>query len=473
MSSYFTKKRVIIGAIVLVILAAGTYFVFFAKNHKTELALGSLSVFEKVSKLLPIEADTKAEIEAVNQLADKLTQKDDVVRTYMVMLQNNYELRPGGGFLGQYAILKVKNGEIISTFVEDANLLDQRITAKITPPWPMTRMIQLKKWKFRDSNWSPDLATNVQKAQYFYRLAGGHEQFDGVIAVNANVFDHILGITGPIEIPGFGTYTNDGNASMKLEEQVEKPYLGEDVPAELKQNRKAIMKRIAAEIINRISTLNNIPKLAEFAQTELRDKNVMIWFKDPALQTIVQNVHWDGGVSKDWDGDYIMVVDANLGALKSDYWVKRSLDYAVDFTTGGKPVATATYIYNHTATYGDWRTSDYHTYARILAPLGSKYIDGSRQKTGGVTAQDDKELNKTVFGYKVDAVMNNTLNTSIKYELPETVKADNYKILIQKQSGIGNIPVTVHVKTDKGEFTQTATLAKDLKLSFQEVEEKK
>ena len=471
MQSYFTRKNIVIAVSIAAVIALGIFLFSYGKSHKQTLALNSLSLFEKVSKLLPIEADTKAEIEAVNSLANTLSQKDDITRTYMVMLQNNYELRPGGGFLGQYAVLKVKNGEIISNFVEDANLLDQRITASITPPYPF-KQIQLKKWKFRDSNFSPDFPTNADKAQYFYRLAGGREKFDGVIAVNANVFDHILGLTGPIDIPGFGTYSSE-DGSMKLEENVEKAFLGENVPAELKQNRKSVMKKIAAEIISRIGTLNNIPKLAEFAQTELRDKNIMIWFSDPALQSIVSGVHWDGTVSTDWTNDYVMVVDANLGALKSDYWVKRSLDYSVDFTAGPKPIATVTYTYNHTATHGDWRTSDYHTYTRILAPKGSKYVENSRVKTGGVLSSDSTELDKTVFGYKVDAVMNSSLDTSIKYELPDTIKADGYQLLIQKQSGIGNIPVTVHLKTDKGEFTQTATLAKDLKFNFAEVEEKK
>ena len=40
------------------------------------------------------------------------------------------------------------------------------------------------------------------------------------------------------------------------------------VPAELKQNRKAIMKKLAAEIMNRVATVGNAPKLAEFAQNE-------------------------------------------------------------------------------------------------------------------------------------------------------------------------------------------------------------
>lgn len=151
-----------------------------------------------------------------------------------------------------------------------------------------------------------------------------------------------------------------------------------------------------------------------------------------------------------------MVVDANIGALKSDFYVKRSLEYVIDFT-GPKPIATLTYHYNHTATYGDWRTSDYHTYTRVLAPAGSKYIEGSRQKTGVSTA-NDTTFKKTIFGYKVDALMNQTLPTSIQYELPETITADNYQLLIQKQSGTGDIPVKVTMKTLEGEFSQEAIL---------------
>ena len=83
---------------------------------------------------------------------------------FLLLLQNNMELRPGGGFLGQYAVIKVKNGEVVSSFFEDANLLDQRITARVTPPWPLTQYMQIKKWKFRDSNFSPDFPTNVEKA---------------------------------------------------------------------------------------------------------------------------------------------------------------------------------------------------------------------------------------------------------------------------------------------------------------------
>lgn len=474
MNLFFTKGRIILATSILALAGLGYVLFSYAKSHKTEFAASSLNLFQKVSRLLPLEADTKKELDVVNQLVQELTKQDDRVRVFMVLLQNNYELRPGGGFLGQYAVIKIKNGEIISTVVEDANLLDQRIknaNIKITPPWPLTKYSQIKRWMLRDSNFSPDFPFNAGKAEYFYRLGGGHEKFDGVIAVNADVFNHALDLTGPITMPGFGTFSSTDGA-LKLEEAVEKNYLGDDVPAELKEARKNIMKQIAAEMIKRLNNIGNIPKIAEFAQSELRGKDIMLFFHDTNLQALVESVHWDGSVTKDWAGDYLMVVDANLGALKSDFYVKRSLNYTVDFTSE-HPKANVSYTYNHTATHGDWRTSDYHTYTRILAPLGSKYIEPSRRHTGGIISQEATDMNKTVFGYKVDALIGQTLETGIEYTLPDTITSNDYHLLIQKQSGTGIIPVTVTIKTKEKEYTQSFELKKDLNLSIQQVEEKK
>ncbi len=371
--------------------------------------------------------------------------------------------------MGQYAIVKIKNGEVVSAVVEDANLLDQRITAKITPPYPLTRKLQLKRWKLRDSNFSPDFPTNAEKAEYFYRLSGGREKFDGTVAVNSDVFNHVLDITGPITPAGYSTTFTGADCALKLEEVVEKAYLGENVSAQAKQARKNIMKKLAAEILEKAVTVNNIPKLASLTLEEMRQKNIMLHFKDPALQELVTSVHWDGRVVQDWTNDYLMLVDANLGGLKTDYYIKRSINYTVDFT-GEKPLATLVYTYKNTAPRRDWRTNDYHTYLRAYVPKGSKYLE--RFMINFVTTKED--FNKTYFDGYVDVEIGQSdVPTTFKYELPETIKAEGYRLLIQKQSGVGTIPVTIHLKTKAGEYTHTEDLVKDLNLSIQTVEEKK
>jgi len=458
-SGYFTKKRAAVFFSALLFLTGAFFLSFYAKTHTKEFAAKSLAVFEKVSRLLPIEPDTKKEIKVTNQLVEEFTKKDNQTKTFLILLQNNMELRPGGGFLGQYAILKIKNGEVISTFVEDANLLDQRIHAKIPAPYPFKRMMRIKKWKFRDSNFSPDFPTNAEKAEYFYGLARGKKDFDGVIAVNADVLNHILELTGPIQIPGYSTTFTSRDASIKLEDIVEKRYLAN--PELDSRNRKAILKKMASVIIEKLSSLKNISRLAKFAQEELRDKNIMLYFKDSNLQDLVQSVHWDGSVAQNWEKDYIMLVDANMGALKSDYYIRRSIDYEVDFTQE-KPIATIKYLYKHTAPYGNWRTSDYHSYLRLYVPKGSNLIERKMVSYPLI----DEDFGKTYFGFIVHVLINRETEALIKYELPDYITPDNYQLLIQKQSGINSIPVTIRLKTADGEITQQGELKKDLKFEM-------
>lgn len=432
----------------------------FAKDNKKVIAIKSLRLIDKFSGLLLIEEDSKKEIAVLDKLVGEFTKKDDQVKTFLVLLQNNMELRPGGGFLGQYAVIKIKNGELVSAFVEDANLLDQRITAKITAPYPFKRMMQTKNWKFRDSNFSPDFPTNAEKAKYFLRLSGGNSsQFDGVIAVNATVLNDIIRLTGPISVSGYPEVFTAENAVLKLEEKVEKAYIMN--PELDTQNRKAILKKMAPVILDKLLTLGNISKMANLAHEEMQKKNIMLYFADSRLQELADSVYWSGKMAVDWSGDYLMAVDANMGALKTDYYIKREMEYEVNFT-GEKPVVMLRIKYKNTAPYGDWRTSDYHSYLRIYAPKGSKFLE--REMIGSPITNDD--FGKTYFGSIVHVLIRGETNAMIKYELPENISLENYRLLIQKQSGTGDIPVKVKIITPDGQSEHQETLIKDLKFEL-------
>lgn len=451
-----SRKILFLGIGIGIVIVLGWFFLR-GGTQKTTILLNAVSIAETTMKFLPIQQNTKDLIEGANTMAHSVLKADGVKRRYLVLLQNHYELRPGGGFLGQYAVVEVLDGAVTKLFVEDANLLDQRITALVPAPYPFKQMIGIKNWKFRDSNFSPDFPTNVEKIRYFYGLSGGNKQFDGVVAINAEVLDRVLEITGPITVPGYATQFTSDNASWKLQEIVEKAYLGDDVPAEVKEHRKNILKDMAPIIIEKLLSLNAIPKLVDFAMTQMQQKNIMLWFSDPVLQEVAKKNKWDGTVDVGWDGDYIMAVDSNMGALKSDYYMKRSMEYTVDIT-GEIPTATVIYTYEHTAPYGDWRTSDYHSYLRLYVPQGSVLL--SREMVGSPITKD--EFGKTYFGMKVDVLIGGSTKGKIVYQLPEKFKnSDNYRLLIQKQSGLGDIPLRLTLKTPEGEFSQTDTLKKD------------
>lgn len=456
----FSKRNYKALALVAFFVSAAFFAYIFVKDNKKLIAIGALDIANKFSNLLPIAPDEKVELDVVNQFVQDFTKKDGVTRSFLIMLQNNMELRPGGGFLGQYAIVKIKDGEVVSTYVEDANLLDQRIPNGVSAPYALQSIMSMHNWKFRDSNFSPDFPTNVSKAEYFLRLAGTQNKFDGVIAVNSQVFNDILEITGPVSAPGSSVVFDSSNAMLKMEELVEKPYLmNENLNT---QNRKWIMKSLAPVIIGKLESVGNISKLAEFFHAELKNKNIMLNFSDSNLQALAEKVSWDGKVNQNWDGDYLMMVDANMGALKTDYYMRRTASYDLDLT-GENPVATLTMTYKNTAPYGDWRTSDYHSYLRVYVPAGAKLLENKWVSPRGGSGD---EFGKTYFGFKIDVVMGTTVEAMIKYSLPNNFTVDDYKILIQKQSGIGDLPVKIHIKTADGEFNQDNVLKGDLKFQI-------
>lgn len=455
-----TKKHIIIVSLILVLLLGGVFFYAFFGKSKKMIAIQSIAAVSKIAQMLPIKEDTKKELQAVEKLTEEFTQSDNKEKRFLVLLQNTMELRPGGGFLGQYAIIKMKNGEVTSTFVEDANLLDERIGARITPPYPFKAMMQIKKWKLRDSNFSPDFPTNAEKAKYFLRLAGTNNDFDGVIAINSDVLNDVLELTGPVQVPGYSTTFTSEEAVLQLEDIVERPYLQN--PDLDTRYRKEILKKMANVIIEELFKLNNISKIAGFAHTQMQNKNIMLNFKDPALQNVVADVHWDGAVAAEWQGDYLMAVDANMGALKTDHYMRREITYDIDLTQE-RPLVTVNILYKNTAPYGNWRTSDYHSYLRVYAPKGAEFLE---RKMVGFPFEGE-EFGKKYFGVKVDVLIGRETNAMLKYQLPADFNKEDYKLLIQKQSGVGDVPIKVHVKSAEGELNYADTLKKDLKLELQ------
>ena len=113
-------------------------------------------------------------------------------------------------------------------------------------------------------------------------MAGGVGDFDGFIAVDNQVFNDILGITGPVSVPGYTGEYNSTDGASKLEEFVEKQYIMN--PELDTQNRKAILKKMAPIIIDKLATLGNVTKIAQLVHQEFKNKNIMVNFTDPGTE---------------------------------------------------------------------------------------------------------------------------------------------------------------------------------------------
>ena len=369
-------------------------------------------------------------------------------RTYLFLFQNNTELRPSGGFLGTYGIIKLKNGEIVEFFTDDTYNLDKPYeyddSFQMTPPEPLQVYNADEKWTFRDSNWSPDFVESSKKMLEFYKLEKGKDasNLDGVIAITPTVIEGLLKLTGPIKVDGYPYEFTAENFTDQLEMHVEKNYanLGEE-----KEERKSIIGKMGEVLIDKLFKLQaqDIFQAIEIAEKNLTEKHILLYSFDNTEEKRILERNWGGAVNsiaKNNSADFLMVVDANLGSLKSDYKVKRKIEYSLDDNKANLKIN-----YDHQGKF-DWKTTRYRTWTRVYAPKGSELIAIKGNESNLKIYQD---LDKTVFAFFKSIEPQTQESVEIQYKLPENIDLKNYSLYIQKQAGAINNQLKIKINNEK------------------------
>lgn len=423
-----------------------------------EVKNGHWKLLEAPASLLPVGEEKRSDMKALLSVADFVLKKDGTVRTYLVLFQNNYELRPGGGFIGSFGVLKVKDGSILEFAVHDTGNFDGRIPSTVEPPYPMRELLRIDSWKFRDSNYSPDFPTNAKQAEKFYQMGEGSESFDGIVGITTDVLTSFLKVTGPVEVDGYpGSYGGE-TAVWDLEYQVEKGFIEQNID---RGERKSMMNLLGWKVLDRVKMLSIADRyrLLEVVLADLHEKDIQLFFRDQEISRAVNSAGWSGALDGVWSNDAWASVDANLGAWKSDYFVKRSYEYVVDFS-GEKPTAKFSITYQHTAEQKDWRTNDYQSFLRLYVPKGSWLVASEGFSSDPVFGED---AGRKTFGAIVNVPLRGEKVVSFTYTLPESVQSDFYELLIEKQPGLHRIPVSVTIlKKDGSKLVRQFVLERDV-----------
>ncbi len=425
-----------------------------------EIRNGHWSLFDAPASVLPVSTETRNDMRALLSIADFVLKKDDVTRTYLVLFQNNYELRPGGGFIGSFGIVKIRNGELIDFAVHDTGNFDGRIPSTVPPPYPMKELLRIDSWKLRDSNYSPDFPTNARQAETFYKMGEGGESFDGIVGITTDVLVSFLGVTGPVSVPGYpGTY-GGSSAVWDLEYQVEKGFIDQGIE---RGDRKSMMNLLGLQVLDRIKSLGVADRyrLFEAALADLHEKDIQLFFDNADVERKIHDAGWDGSIDQEPTSDSLIAVDANLGAWKSDYFMKRSYEYVVDFS-GEKPKAKFSITYNHTATEKDWRVNNYQSFFRLYVPKGSWLVSAEGFSGSSVFGE---ELGRKTFGGIVQVPLGTKKTVSLSYTLPDSVNSQSYELDIEKQPGLHRVPVSVTViRKDGSKVEKQFVLDRDVRI---------
>jgi hypothetical protein len=394
----------------------------------------------------------------------------DSSRTYMVIFQNDKELRPTGGFITAYSIMGVKNGKLEPVSSNDIYNLDNRYKPTIEAPEVLRKYIRgpytiSKGLWLRDMNWSPDFkismetfATEAQKA--------GVGKVDGVISVDTYVLTYLLDALGEIGVPGYG------NFSTKIEPKCDCPQViyelesfadvegpvvwSENDPTKIVyappnyDNRKKIVGPLMNSIIRNAlgQEKGKLKDLFMAAWKSITEKHVLFYLFDENAQKAVEAFNIAGRI-EDYDGDYLHINDANLAGRKSNLYVTEEVSQEIEIAKDGTVQKTLTITYKNPKEQDGWLNSVLPNWTRVYVPKGSELTDSEGFDDKGETTE---EFGKTVFSGGFELRPLGVKQIVLKYKLPFKVSGHDYKMLIQKQPGTDSPLYSISLGKNSDEF---------------------
>lgn len=414
-------------------------------------ACQAASIVQERGELAHLRASARTTLHGI----DRITSLLGAARPTSVLLLflNNTELRPGGGFLGTYGLATIHRGQLVSFTTDDIYNLDRTVEGglRIPPPEPFRRHRIVSWWYLRDANWSPDFVESSRTVLDFYRREGGTGDPTVVVGFTPTLASELLRIVGPVDVDGFRFDTE--NVADELEYQVEVGYHERGIP---RPQRKAIIAPLSRIVIDRLMSrrFRDWAPVISAVQTAIRERHLMASSSDREMQALLDQLDLGGRVSPLEPGeDSILVVDANLGSLKTDPVMERSIRYAMIPDASGYR-ATIRVQYRNTGTF-TWKTTRYRSYTRVYLPLGTELIRASgateRTPSGEPSVVDQgEELGRTWFGVSLNVEPGQEQSLALEVRLApavvERIQRGSYVLRAHKQLGSIATPLTLDLE---------------------------
>ncbi|MBI5715001.1 MAG: DUF4012 domain-containing protein, partial [Chloroflexi bacterium] len=258
----------------------------------------------------------------------------DGPRTYLVMIQNEDELRATGGFLSAVAVVTVSGGEILRFKAEDSYAVDDLTKPYLYPPDPLRRYMASPIWLLRDANWSPDFPTSAREVEHLsiYTRPG---PIDGVIAIDQMAVRLLLEAIGPIPSTNATDAVTADNLITFMRAAYSPPP-GQAMTSDWWGQRKNFIGELSGSIM---TTATSLLALGRATIRALDTRHISIQLDDPSLTKVLARRGWDGAIRAS-SGDYLFVVNSNIGFNKVNAAVKTSFDYRVNLSNLSSPTAS-------------------------------------------------------------------------------------------------------------------------------------
>ena len=308
------------------------------KRQKSEL--------EKAQKTLALAREWQAEIANLEKVfADSVADRAQI----FVLLQNENEPRPTGGFGGSALRVNFSEPEIFWDFA-DIYALDRQVPEKSKFAAPEFFHNLSTKISLRDANFAPHFPDSAAQIRAFLGDSG-EKVPETVIAINLQTARKLLEITGAIELEKWGITFDAENFDLALQFLVESKIngrFGAKQPV-LLLAEKVVLQMLAKDPqIILESIWDEIPDF-------LASKNILAHSENADLQRLFTKIGFSGALERSNFSDNFLYFDfISVGANKSEKFVWTAIEHESEILPGRSKVKnTLKIVRNHAITSGE------------------------------------------------------------------------------------------------------------------------
>lgn len=382
----------------------------------------------------------------------------DEPANYLVLLNDADELRPTGGFSGNYMLVTVWQGKLVSLLVDNTYKLDDPYLANaplIAPQPYFDWWAERYNWGLRDVSLTPDWPDTAQWAQKLLLQEGGGGSLTGVIALNPGFIKDLLDTTGPVKVVSLPEY----NETIDSNNFIERIHYHQDLDQQNDNisfyQRKRFTRYLAQAIVEKMKLLpkTKLTEIGKDAVTALNQKDLMLYMSDPTAEKLVDTLGWSGRVGNGkfeadsgstTSPDYLYIVDTNMGGNKTNGIgvLKQTITDTISLNSDGSASHQTAINYDY---YGKLKVYQTYTpdvnhvaYNRFYIPPGSRIIarEGFDSASGAV-----QQYGRDVWGQLLSVkpgqsrIVNFDWQTPALYGVHTVGGGGSYDLVVQRQAG--------------------------------------
>lgn len=385
------------------------------------------SVIEVKELAQTAESATKTYKETTNFLPEVLGVNER--QRYLILLQNESEIRSTGGWITSYGIVGIEGGQIKELFVDDIYNADGTLRIqgkKYRPPASMANALSIKDWPFSLVNWSPDLQEVRSVSQQFVDDLEKGNDIDGVITLDITFFQKLLSKWGGIEVPGEDQLITADNIHEKVFQMHR-----EFTPGSTQKT--TFLANLANEIIKKFLSMdiNQIIKTGDVLTSSLNEKHMQIAMRDSQANNFFNSRGWAGTLDYKYN-DAPIVVDWNWGGNKANQYLNKNHSLSINIKDKNSIHFAYTLTVENSSTSNSYPQGDYINYQRI-------YIPAEAEITRIVGIKDNKYDVYKESGFKViggwfNIPIKGISTLEISYTLDRKKIGSNFPILEQESA---------------------------------------